>query len=86
MNKHFEDSTYYMKRAGETARAGVAEELETIEARIREMTGREKEVEQGRLDELKAELKELQERAEGDAREAIAEARERLEAYRAQEA
>lgn len=86
MNKHFEDSTYYLKRAGETAKAGVAEELAGIEARIRELAGRDEPDEASRIDELRAELKELQERAEGDAREAIVEARERLGARRGQEA
>jgi hypothetical protein len=27
MNQHFEDARYYLKRAGETAKAGIAEEL-----------------------------------------------------------
>ena len=82
VNKHFEDAQYYLKRAGETAKAGVSEEVGRVEARVRELTGREAEPEPGRLDELKADLKELQGRAEGEAREAIAEARERLDAYR----
>ena len=86
MNKHFEDAIYYLKRAAETAKAGVAEELDGIEDRIRELTGREKEeIDQGRLEDLKADLKDVQERAEGDARERIAEAREKIEAYRTQQ-
>jgi hypothetical protein len=85
MNKHFEDAVYYLKRAGETAKAGIEEELEPLEERIREMAGKEKEIEQGRLDDLKTDLKDLQERAEGDARERIAEAREKIETYRTQE-
>ena len=85
MNKHFEDAVYYLKRAGETAKAGIEEELDPLEERIREMAGKEKEIEQGRLDDLKTDLKDLQERAEGDARERIAEAREKIETYRTQE-
>ena len=36
MNKHFEDTQYYLKRAGETAKKGIAEELEPVEERVRE--------------------------------------------------
>jgi vacuolar-type H+-ATPase subunit H len=36
MNRHFEDTQYYLKRAGETAKKGIAEELEPIEERVRE--------------------------------------------------
>lgn len=84
VNKHFEDARYYMKRAGETAKAGVSEEVGKVEERFRELTGRDEDPEPGRLDEIKADLQELQERAEGEAREAIEEARERIEAYRAE--
>ena len=33
MNKHFEDAKYYLKRGGETARAGISEELEPLKER-----------------------------------------------------
>lgn len=82
MNKHFEDTRYYIKRAGETAKRGIAEELEPIEERFKKLTGREEEPEPRRLDEIRADLKEIQGRAEGEAREAIGNARERLEAVR----
>jgi len=85
MNKHFEDARYYIKRAGETARKGVAEELEPVEQRFKTLTGREEEPEPSRLDEVKADLKEIQGKAEGEAREAIADARERIESYRTTE-
>lgn len=85
VNKHFEDARYYMKRAGETAKAGVSEEVGKIEERFRNLTGRDEEPEPGRLDEIKADLQELSERAEGEAREAIDDARERIEAYRSEE-
>jgi chaperonin cofactor prefoldin len=78
MNKHFEDARYYLKRAGETAKRGVSEELEPIQERVTELTGKEEEPEQTRLDELRADLKDLQERAEGEAATAIEQARERL--------
>ncbi|MDX1746001.1 MAG: hypothetical protein R3324_08700 [Halobacteriales archaeon] len=88
MNKHFEDSRYYLRRATETAAKGLSEEIEAVEARLREMTGREAdtETESGRLEEIRAELERLQERAEGEAREAIGKARERLASYQSPEA
>ncbi|WP_255149109.1 DUF7553 family protein [Halorarius halobius] len=82
MNKHFEDTTYYLKRAGETAKAGLAEELGAVERRLRELAGREQPPDPGRIEELRADLLELQQRAEGEGREAIATARERLGEYR----
>lgn len=82
MNKHFEDTRYYLKRAVETASKGVREELEPIEAKVRELTGREEEPEPGRFDKIRTELEELEQRAEGEAKAAIADARERLNEYR----
>jgi hypothetical protein len=82
MNKHFEDSLYYLKRAGQTAKTGMGEEISGVESRVRELAGMEK-PEPSRLDQLKADLADMQERAEGEAREAIMQARERLEEYRA---
>ena len=78
MNKHFEDTRYYLKRAGETAKKGISEELEPLQDRVAELTGEEEEPAAGRLDEVKADLKELQGRAEGEAEKAIGDARERL--------
>ena len=86
MNKHFEDTRYYLKRATETATRGVREELAPIEERFREMTGREQEPEPSRLEEIRAELLDLQERAEGETREAIENARARLQEFREQRA
>jgi len=83
MAKHFEDARYYMGRAVEHAKAGVKEELEPLEDRVRELTGREKEEpEPGRLESLQNELKELEQRVEGDTKEAVQNARGRLLAYR----
>ena len=76
MNRHFEDSRYYLRRATETAAKGLREEIEAVEARVRELTGRE--TEPDRIEEIRAELERLQGRAEGEAREAIGKARERL--------
>lgn len=83
MNKHFEDTRYYLKRAGETAKLGVTEELEPIKERFDELTSEgESEPELSRLEEIRADLKDVQERAEGEAKEAVAEARDRIETYR----
>jgi len=83
MNKHFEDAKYYLKRAGETAKAGVSEELAPVRERVDDLTDREEdEPEPGRFDEVREELKELQEKAEGETREAIADARDRIDTYR----
>ena len=86
MNKHFEDTRYYLKRATETATRGVREELEPIEERFREMTGREKEPDPGRVERIRADIEELQGRAEGEAKEALSEARTKLKQYREQRA
>ncbi|WP_336002437.1 DUF7553 family protein [Halorientalis halophila] len=86
MNKHFEDAGYYLKRAGETAKRGVVEELEPVQRRVEKLTGGEDEPEPGRLEEVRADLKEIQGRAEGEAKEAIAKARERIDSYRTAEA
>ncbi|MFO7926617.1 MAG: DUF7553 family protein [Halobacteriota archaeon] len=83
MNKHFDDAKYYLKRAGETAKAGVSEELEPLRERINELIDREEEEpEPGRFDEVRRDLKELQAKAEGETREAIADARKRIDNYR----
>lgn len=83
MNKHFEDTRYYLKRAGETAKAGVSKEIEPLQERINDLMDREEEdPEPGRFDEIREELKELQQKAEGETREAIGNARERIDSYR----
>jgi hypothetical protein len=83
MNKHFEDARYYLSRAAETATAGVKEELEPVEQRFREATGREEEQpDPGRLDRIQSELEDIEQRAEGEARRAVTSARGRIERYR----
>ncbi|MEF8779043.1 MAG: hypothetical protein V5A36_09035 [Natronomonas sp.] len=85
MNKHFEDAKYYLKRAGETAKAGVSEEIEPVRDRVNDLIDREEEEpEPGRFDDVREELKTLQEKAEGETREAIADARERIDNYRSE--
>ena len=55
MSKHFEDARYYLGRAAEHAKAGIKEELEPVEARVKELVGQEDEEpepEPSRLDKL----------------------------------
>lgn len=85
MNKYFEDARYYLKRAGKTAKAGVAEELEPIRERFQTLTGQDEEPEPGRLEEIRQELAELAETAEGETKEAIQNAREKIASYREKE-
>lgn len=82
MNKHFEDARYYLKQAGKKATKGIREELEPIEERFRDLTGREKEPEPGRLEKIRNDLEELQERAEGETKKAINDAIDRIDEYR----
>jgi len=82
MASHFEDARYYMGRAVDHAKAGIMEEVEPLEERVRELTGTEKEPEPSRLEKLQSDLRELEQRAEGEAREAVQNARERVAAYR----
>ncbi len=85
MNKHFEDTKYYVKRAGETAKKGLSEELEPLQERIQNLRDEEEEPEPGRVEKLREDLKELQGRAEGEAKEALGEARDRLDKVRNRE-
>ena len=82
MNKHFEDTRYYLKRAGETAKKGISEELEPVRERVDDLIGEEEEPEPGRVEQLRKDLSDIQQRAEGEAKEAIGESRERIESIR----
>jgi hypothetical protein len=84
MNRHFEDTRYYIKRAGEEAKRGIAEELEPLSERFEEITGGEEEPERDRLEKLQADLADLQGKAEGEAKSAIGDARERIASYRSE--
>ncbi|WP_247001729.1 DUF7553 family protein [Halosolutus gelatinilyticus] len=81
MNKHFSDSLYYLKRAGEHARLGLREALDRVETRVRTLTGREAEPET-RLDRIRGELEALEAQVEGRAKAALEEARTSISAYR----
>lgn len=82
MNRHFEDARYYLKRARETAKRGIAEELRPFEERLRSLTGREKEsepeTETSRFEKLHVDLDRIEGRVGGGARETVTDVRERL--------
>jgi hypothetical protein len=82
MNKHFEDAQYYLKRAGETAKKGVAEEVQPLQDRITKLAGKEPEPKPGRVEALRDEIEELRGRAEGDAKSALDDAKEKIDVYR----
>ena len=52
MNNHFEDARYSLKRAGETAKKGVSEELAALEDRVQNLMGGKEEPEASRLESL----------------------------------
>ncbi|WP_415378512.1 hypothetical protein [Halosimplex sp. TS25] len=56
MNRHFEDTLYYLKRAVRAASKGVTEEVAPAEAKVRELTGREKEPEPGRIGRIRTKV------------------------------
>ncbi|WP_135365626.1 DUF7553 family protein [Halosimplex halophilum] len=82
MNRHFEDTLYYLKRAGQTARKGVREALSPAEERVRELVGREREPEPGRAESLRSKLEEVPTRARSEAEDAAAAAREAVDSFR----
>ncbi|MFC4552669.1 MULTISPECIES: DUF7553 family protein [Halorussus] len=77
MNKHFEDTTYYARRAGRHLYRGLREELAPVEYRIRRATGYEKET-PTRTEKWRAELREAEWEAQRRARRAMRRARERV--------
>lgn len=81
MNKHFEDTRYYIGRAGEEAKRGVAAELEPVRQRVERLTG-EDEPEPGRLERLRARIDSATERAAGKSSGVAGTAREKLSAVR----
>ena len=63
MNKHFQDTRYYLKRAGQTVRAGLGEELEPVRARVASVRGEDADEELGRLDDVRGRMRDLQDGA-----------------------
>jgi len=82
MNRQFRDTRYYLKRAAETARMGVREELAPVEERVRRRLGRERDPEPGRVEAVRSELASVPERVRGEAREAVVGARAAVGEYR----
>lgn len=84
MNKHFEDARYYLARAGHHVKLGLEESLEPVEAKLRDLAGREPEPEPepSRIETLLEEAKSVERKAESEARETIGGARQKLESYR----
>ncbi|WP_135304478.1 DUF7553 family protein [Haloarcula amylovorans] len=82
MNRHFEDTRYYLKRASQTARKGLRTELEPIEMRVRELMGTEKEPEPGRVERVKSDLTDLQMKAGEKSERTIGNVREKVGVYR----
>ena len=81
MNRHFEDTLYYLKRAGKTAKRGVTEEIEPVETKVRELTGQEteSEPEPGRVEAAR-------QRAVWEAKRAVRGVRETVRKYRGRRA
>lgn len=82
MNKHFADTRYYLKRAGQTTKAGVAEELKPVETRVRELTRREDDPDPRRIDVVRADVAAFGAKAESKARTAVRTGREKVETRR----
>lgn len=80
MNRHFEDTQYYVKRAGETAKKGVAAEREAVEQRVRALTGRAAEPEPTRAERARTALADRQTRAKHGAKRLLRGGRRKVRA------
>ena len=80
MNKHFDDSRYYLSRAGEHAKLGLSEAAEPYTTRLRELVGRdsEPEPEPTRLEAVRDGVVDLERNAAGQARAVVGNARATL--------
>jgi len=67
MDRHFEDTVYYLSRAVETATRGVRSELAPVERRVRKATGREQEPEPSRVERVRSRVREARSRVEHEA-------------------
>ena len=85
MNKHYHDSAYYLKRAGEHAVRGLRETVQPVFDRVRSLAGREPEPEVGRVDAVLENVREIEYRARDEAHEVAADARTKLDQYRTTE-
>lgn len=71
MNRYFEDTLYYLNRAVKTAKRGVTEEFEPVEAKVRSVTGREKEHEPTRRERAVARVRRVRERVARQGRRVV---------------
>lgn len=81
MNRHFQDTLYYLKRAGRTAKEGVSAEVDPMARKLRSLTGSEEEPEPTRPERVKAELNGVRERVASEASEAVSGVREAVGNY-----
>lgn len=68
MNRHFQDTKYYLKRAGQSVRAGVGAEFRPLWERFDGLVDREKEEEapeRGRFDAVGESLEWVRDRVDG---------------------
>ncbi|PSP55035.1 hypothetical protein BRC82_07490 [Halobacteriales archaeon QS_1_67_19] len=77
MNKHFEDARYYARRAGTHLVRGLREELQPVERRLRNATGRERS-ERSRAEQWRTRLTRAEDRAAERAKRAARRARDRV--------
>ena len=63
MNKHFEDTRYYLTRAAQTTKAGFGEELEPVRARVAALRGEDADEEPSRIDGVRRRIQAFQDRA-----------------------
>jgi len=86
MNRHFQDTRYYLKRTVETAAKGLKTELEPAERRLRAVVGADEEPEPTRFETVKGELQGLQRKAGDEAEVVVDDARGKIGRYRRSDA
>lgn len=67
MNRHFQDTKYYLKRAGQSVWAGVGAEFRPLRKRFDGLVDREEEEvpERGRFDAVQESLERVRDRVDG---------------------
>jgi len=80
MNRHFKDTRYYVRRAGESVKDGLSEEVAPLRRRVAAARGEEEPA--GRLDQLKARATTGVTRARAKVERAVVRGRERIERRR----
>lgn len=73
MNRHFSDARYYLGRAVEHAKAGLLEEFDGVERRVRE-----REAKSEQFGRIRTELRNIESRVEGEGRKVVRRAQQRL--------